>query len=494
MPIYSLQVEKHAIGGLIKHPQVFSEISPFVNEKDFYNDVHLIIFCVIRDSIEKKERIDKVLVAQKVKNLGVFFKDDIDIFEYIDSVAFTQITPEATVDAFKELITLRIRREYHDLGSKLQTHAKTSGNKSADEIITEGDSIFGNQASSYTLNEEPKNLFEDIEKFVEERANNPLEDTGYSTPYPTFNRLYGGLRKKNLYAIVSRPAEGKSTFLSDICFRTSLMTGFKTRALLLDTEMETEDIRWRIVSSISGVPMWYLETGNWVKNQSMEKSVRAALKLTSKYQFDHMKVGNKTADQVCSITRRWYYSKVGRGGDAIVAYDYVKVTGEKMSESWKEYQVIGEKIDKFKKLSEDIDSPIVVAMQLNRTGDNKNKKAGDFSDDSSAIATSDRLQWFASYVGIFRRKTLEEIAEDGVDFGTHKSIPLKTRFQGKDAAGHQDIIKRKFKDGTEKWTSNYINFNVNNFHLEEKGDVNSIINSQKISMKNDNDNEAEDLL
>ena len=52
---------------------------------------------------------------------------------------------------------------------------------------------------------------------------------------------------------------------------------------------------------------------------------------------------------------------------------------------------------------------------------------------------------FASFVGIFRRKTNDEIAMDGEDYGTHKLLPIKTRYQGKDAAGHIDLVRNNHR-------------------------------------------------
>lgn len=293
------------------------------------------------------------------------------------------------------------------------------------------------------------------------------------TPHPEFNRFYGGLRPKNLYAFVARPGAGKSSFLFDTAFKTSQISGFKTKVLYLDTEMEHEDIKWRAVASITGVPMWYLETGNWRKFPEMIKKVRPALALMKDYYLDHKKIGNKTIDQICAIARRWRYS-VGKDCPAIIVYDYVKLTGEKISESWKEYQAIGDKIDKLKKLSEELDVPLLTACQLNRSGESRNKMGKDVTDDSSAIAASDRLQWFASFVGIFRAKTLDEVAEDTTDFGTHKLIQLKTRFQGKDAQGFSSFVKRKTKEGV-KFMFNYLNFDLTNFNVREKGSLFDIV-------------------
>jgi hypothetical protein len=76
--------------------------------------------------------------------------------------------------------------------------------------------------------------------------------------------------------------------------------------------------------------------------------------------------------------------------------------------------------------------------------------------------------WFSSYVGIFRKKTLdetmEEVDSEGNRFGTHKLITLKSRFQGRDASGHDIFVKKP--DG--KLTYNFINYEINNFAVTEK--------------------------
>jgi len=190
---------------------------------------------------------------------------------------------------------------------------------------------------------------------------------------------------------------------------------------------------------------------------------------------------------------------VGRGNKCIIAYDYVKLTGEKVSQSWAEHQAIGEKIDKLKRIAEEINAPLITAMQMNRAGESHNRSSSNLVDDSSAIALSDRLQWFASFVAIFRRKTIDEIALDGERFGTHKLVPLKTRFQGKDAAGHQDLIRRTVLENingreveSEKLINNFLNFSVSNFKVTEQGSLEDIIRfeSQNFDIQSGNNSDT----
>ena len=79
---------------------------------------------------------------------------------------------------------------------------------------------------------------------LEETGNDPQDEFGFASPYAEFNRMYGGFRAGHVYAIASRPGEGKSTWLNDVCFKVAENSGIK--ALLLDTEMLTKEIKFRL--------------------------------------------------------------------------------------------------------------------------------------------------------------------------------------------------------------------------------------------------------
>jgi len=484
--IYSLQVERHVLSGLLKHQDLFADIDVFLTENDFYNDVHCTIYSIFKNIKHKGENVDKVLLAEKIKNLGISFKDEINIFDYIDNLSFSQITEEATMEACKELIKLRVRREISSTADKLKEYVTKNSDESLDSIITKIDQIYNKKVSSYSENDMPINIFEGVEDLIEEIGNSPKEDTGLITPYSEFNRMYGGLKNGNIYAIASRPGQGKSTWLNDICFKTSINPKNKTKTLILDTEMQTVDIQLRMVASLSGVPVWYLETGNWKKSPNLYKLFQEKKSeiLKIQNQVDHVQVSGKPIHEVISIIKRWYFAKVGRGNPCVVIYDYIKLTGES-DKNKQEYQLIGDKVNSLKELCSELNIPILTACQLNRSAENG-------VDDSSAISQSDRLQWFASFVGIFRRKTVEEIADDGEEFGSHKLIPLATRFQGKDSAGHHDLVR--IKEGKKiKYAPNYLSFNIQNFNVEEKGTLEDIISARALRPELDDSGDGEIL-
>ena len=474
MEIYSLQVEKHVLGGLIKHPNIFPDVELFLTEEHFYSPVHGTIYLVIRSSLLDGERIDKVLIANKIKNLGVTFKDEINIFDYVDNLGFTQITEQAALKAAMELHKIKMRRDLRGTLSEAIEKVEKNGNLCFDDIISDVDRCLNDEIEKYGFESEPENLFEGMEELVEEAGNNPTKEFGFKTSFPEFNRLYGGLRPGNIYAFVARPGQGKTTFLNHLAFHTSLANNPRPKVLVLDTEMSSTELKFRMISSLTGVPVWHLETGNWRKNADFLKKVRDAWGDVKKYEYYHYHVGNKSIDQVASLIRRWYFKYCERGNPCIIVYDYVKLTGESVGRNWAEYQAIGDKIDKLKKISEELNAVMLTSMQLNRSGESFGRNSANITDDSSAISLSDRLQWFASFVGIFRRKTIDEIALDGEQFGTHKLIPLKTRFQGEDAAGHQDLLQRNI-DGRLSYMNNFVNYSIENFAVNERGSLRDVI-------------------
>jgi replicative DNA helicase len=477
MPLHSLQIEKHVIGGLIQNQDVIPEIESFVKEKDFVAQPHSTIYSCITSSYLNNEKIDKVILAQKIKNLGISFKDNINIFDYIESISFAPITRDATLKACKELVKFRALRDIDDSCDRIKSHINKSINQDLNFTISEVDAIYGEKIISFDDDGKPAELFNDILDLVEERGNNPQDETGLTTPYPEFNKFYGGLRGGNIYAVASRAGQGKTTILNDWANESGRINNVPV--LILDTEMTTQEIKFRTAAANTNVPLWYLETGNWRKNPDYVEKVRKHLKnLKKDYKTYHFYVGNKNVDEVCSIVRRWYLNVVGRGNKCIVVYDYLKLTGEKLAQNWAEHQALGEKVDKLKRICVEFNFPLLTAIQLNRSGENTNRKAQDVVDDGSAIALSDRLMWFTTYLGIFRRRTEDEMVLDTPESGTHKLIEIKARYQGRNAAGHSNLIRRQFPDGTVKYVPNFINFNISNFRVEERGSLQDTIERQ----------------
>ena len=490
--LYSVDLERHLLGGLINNPDSIAQIVGFLKETDFKTPEHSVIYSSIRQIIEDKKVLNLPLLINKVQNLGIKFKGDLAIGDYIDAVAFKKMNENGIIETAKVILKLRVLREIKSSSIDIGIHLEKNKDDDLSKIVCDVDAIYGDTLSSFAFDDGPENLYEGMYDAILETGNNPEESVGLKTPFPHFNRLNGELRGGNIYAIASRPSQGKTTYLNRMGYGVCELNDVPV--LFLDTEMSTPEIRFRNAAAMTGVPLWYLETGQWNKNSEMRNKVKSTFEKRETLPIFHEHVGSKTIDEVVSVIRRWHMKHVGRGKKCLICYDYLKLTGETLSNHWAEHQAIGEKTDKLKRIAEEIDCPIFTAVQINRSGENSGRKGVKMTDDSSVIAQSDRLMWFCTFLAIFRLKTNEEKEQDkgkneAGKFGTHKMIRLKGRYQGKDASGHTDGIERTMDDGTTEWQNNFINYQVENFQVTERGTLEDIIKEslyEDIPLDNDN--------
>jgi len=492
--INSIELEKQLIASIIQYPEVFSDFGHFIQEHDFTSDVLKTIFCVVRKFLSENRTIDKVIVGQDIQNSGISFEDNINVFDFLDALSLIQINKNSIVEIAKELKKYSIARVLDDNARRTQREIRQNLDKPVKELINIVDKTNNEVIDLYYIEDRPIEIFGRISDFILKKGENPVEEFGYKTPYACYNRYFGGIRKNNIYCFASRSGQGKTTFLTDLSRKLQIINEKDNiKILYLDTEMPTEDTMIRIAAAASGVPFWYIDTGNYVKNEELYKKVMKMLKDMKKGRgsFHHKYVANKSVDEIISIVKRWYYNECGRGNEAIIVYDYLKLTGEKVSNDNKEYQVIGEKVNLLKECVTSIQAPLLTAIQINRSGVTTNRK--EVTDDESVISISDRVSWFASYLGIFRRKTMEEIAEEGIECGTHKLITLKGRYQGRESQGHQDYIRVE-QEGKVSYRPNSIFFNVDNFDVEERGDLRQLIELRTNTLNIDVATGSEELI
>ena len=126
--------------------------------------------------------------------------------------------------------------------------------------------------------------------------------------------------------------------------------------------------------------------------------------------------------------RRWILKEVGLNDDGtakpcVIFYDYLKLMDSQgMSQDLKEYQVLGFMMTSLHNFAVRYQVPIVAFIQLNRDGITK--------ESTDTASGSDRIIWLCSNFTIFKRKSDEEIAEDGPNNGNRKLVPLVSRHGG----------------------------------------------------------------
>lgn len=482
--ISDLSLEQNLLSALLNKPEEYINIQGFFSEKDLDPESegqHEAIFTVIRQASEKKEEINGAIAAQRLVSLGISLDGDLTIGQYVVNLARRKTKDGDALRYAKELKKLSVRRELWDTGKELQKKMETiSPSANYTDILQEADSLYNKKVNFFELDGDvPVNIYDDMERIIENAGQNQEEPL--FGPYPTVNKIYGSLMKSgNIMCLTSRSGVGKTSLAMDYtCF---VGDKYDVPVLHFDNgEMSIEELTFRRASAISGVPHYLIESGKWRNNKDTLEKVRAALQKikSGKSKFYYYCVAGMSADEMVALATKFYYSKVGRGNRMILSFDYIKTTNQ-LGGNMTEWQVVGEIVDKFKKfVQKDVlfeGRPMVsifTSVQSNRMGVTTNKKADQIIDDESTVSLSDRIIQFCSHMFILRKKTMDEIAEEGINFGTHKLICIKARHLGEDIYGHLEPVK----DG-DKLRQNFINLEFKNFAIEERGDLRDIVKSK----------------
>jgi replicative DNA helicase len=502
--IYSYELETQLLAGLIKYQDRYAEIASFIDERDFWSEsskINRTIFTVVRQAIDNGEIIDEIVLSQRVKNLGVSFDDNINPSDYIESLSLKKISPDSIISVAKELKKFTIRREIAICGTEITKKMKAiSPSSEYSAIIETADKLYNNQINLYESGtDQPQNIFDEMEDLIEERGNNPVDEFGFAGPHPKLQSIYGSLlRPGNITVIVARSGVGKTQFCMD--FATKVSEKYSVPVLHFDNgEMSKEELIFRVCSAMTQVPMHLLESGNWRKaGPEIVERVRTTLQsLHQRFKkLYYYNVGGMNVDSQINVLKRFYYSKIGRGNPLIFSFDYIKTTSESNANK-SEWQVVGEMVDKYKRcIQKDIKGDqgpciaMITSVQSNRAGIVTNKNSANVTDDESIVSLSDRITQFSSHMFILRNKTFDELQTEA-GYGTHKLINVKARHLGKDIAGA--ICPVKMADGSFK--KNFVNLEIANFCVTEKGDLRDIVDSlgTNVTIKNDADDDVPEL-
>jgi len=482
--IHSLDYEQHLLAGLMKYPNLYVEVAPFISEQDFYDENSLVnktIFCVLKQALESGEILDEVILAQRVSSLGISFEDNLNIGDYIKALSMRKISENSVIKTAKELKKVSVRRGIYDASVNVAKKMRSlPDSTSYDEIINSADTIYNEQINTYQEgSDSPENIFEEMEQMIEERGNNPIEDFGPEGPHSRINDLYGSLlRPGNITVIVARSGVGKTNFCMDFSIKVS---GSQENLPVLhfdNGEMSKEELTMRQCAALSGVPLHLLETGKWRQaGDEVINKVRAVWPKVKSLKFYYYNVAGLSVDAMLNIIKRFYYAKVGRGNKMIFSFDYIKTTSEKFSNK-NEWQVVGEMVDKFKALVQkeicfegDPMISMITSVQSNRYGITTNRNSDSIVDDESIVSLSDRITQFSSHLFSLRKKTLDELDSEPAGFGTHKLICFKHRHLGPDV--YRALQPVELADGSTK--QNYINLEIENFGITEKGDLRDMV-------------------
>jgi len=420
--------ERAVLSGLYQYGlECYLEVEEILQSESFVDSSNQVIYSCISTALKNKKTLDLPSILSAAKDLGLseLFNQKQEI-EYIRSLSNFPIKEENVLNFAIKLKKLEFGREIQKTSKSIYTNVSgITGEESFDEILSLAESPVFDLCAGHNRGviNRPELLGKDISEYVGHLESNPVDVLGISSGFSRYDiAIGGGFRRKCVDLVAARPKVGKSVFADNVAIHASSKG---VPVLVLDTEMSKEDHWNRILANLSGIEINSIATGKFSEDSGKSERVKSAANKLSELEYDYISVAGKPFEQILSLMKRWILQRVGfdengRVNDCLIVYDYLKLmSSSSITSNVQEYQALGFQITALHNFCVEYDCPCLAFVQLNRDGITK--------ESTDVVSGSDRLIWLCTSFSIFKNKADEEVAEDGVENGNRKLVPVVSR-------------------------------------------------------------------
>lgn len=425
--------ERAVLSGICKYgEETYLDIADIVQETSFTIDSNSTIFKCLKEICEKQHHasIDIASIYSVAQELGLSdLLSDKDEVQHLRSILDFPVNKDNIRKFAAKIRKLQIARLlYTQLEEAKNKLSEVTGSESVSSIIgIAEDAVFDFTSLVNDNDNAPLCIGNDIDEYIKNLSLNQVDQVGIPTGFPVYDQsIGGGLRRGTVNIIAARPKTGK-TLLADN-MGVYISSNLQVPVLNMDTEMNKEDHINRILAMMTETEINQIETGKFSNSQDKKNKIQKAAEKLKNTRLYYKSIAGRPFEEQLSIMRRWIVKDVGLNDDGsakpcVIFYDYLKLMDSQgMSQDMKEYQVLGFMMTALHNFATKYKVPIVAFIQLNRDGISK--------ESTDTASGSDRIIWLCSNFTIFKRKSDEEIAEDGPTEGNRKLVPLISRHGG----------------------------------------------------------------
>lgn len=408
--------------------QAYLDVADLISEDTFTIDSNSILFRCIKNIVQKPDQkidISSILASAHELQLDHIVSKKEEI-QHLKAIIDFATNYDNLLSFASKIKKLEIARKLHKSLEEAQNKIlDVNGSESIGNIISLAEEpILNFSASLEDTDNRVLPISQGIDDYIQNLIDNPIDQVGISTGFPAYDfAIGGGLRQSTINVIAARPKTGKTLLSDNMGFH--IAHKLKIPVLNMDTEMTKNDHIHRLLAMMTEIEISKIETGKFSESPMQNESIKQAIIDIKNMPLYHKSIAGKSFDEQLSIMRRWIIKTVGLNSDGsakpcVIFYDYLKLMDSVgISQDMKEYQVLGFMMTSLHNFACQYKIPIVAFVQLNRDGITK--------ESTDTASGSDRIIWLCSNFTIFKRKSDEEMAEDGPTNGNRKLVPLISR-------------------------------------------------------------------
>ena len=376
----SVEAEQSILGGLMIDQEAWEKISDFIVESDFCRKDHQKIFSAISKLNQNGHPCDVVTVSEDLNKEGTL--EDAGGLEYL--ALLTNETPgAANIVAYSKILRERSTlRALISAGNAISGGAYSSDGRGSDELLDEAQRLVFEISERGSRSESGfksvKKILPDTMKRINVLHKSEGDITGIPTGYRKLDKFTAGLQNQDLIIIAGRPSMGKTSLAVNLAENAAI--GSKIPTAIFSMEMSSEQLMFRMISSLGRVDSSHLRTGNFHDEDWLR--INTAVQLMSDAPLYIDDTPAMTPIEVRARARRLKREH----GLGLIILDYLQlmhVSGSKENRATE----ISEISRSLKALAKELKIPIIALSQLNRAVDSRTDKRPILSDlrESGAI-------------------------------------------------------------------------------------------------------------
>lgn len=380
VPPNSVEAEQSLIGGLMLNKAAWDKVADVVTANDFYRNDHQLIFSAIADLVEHGNPCDVITVSEFLDNRSELSKAG--GLEYLAALA-NETPGAANARAYANIVRERsMLRELINAGNEIAGNAFSTDGRPASELVDEAErrvfEIAEKGARGQSGFRSLKQILPETVDRIDLLHQSDGDITGISTGFNEFDKLTAGLQGGDLVIVAGRPSMGKTTLAVNIAENAAI--GSKVPTAIYSMEMPAQQLAFRMISSLGRVDMKHLRTGQFPDEDWSR--INTAVQLMSDAPIFIDDTAGLSPTEIRARARRLQREH----GLGLIVVDYLQLMAVPGNTENRATE-ISEISRSLKALARELNLPVIVLSQLNRSVEQRTDKRPVMSDlrESGAI-------------------------------------------------------------------------------------------------------------
>ena len=381
LPPHSIEAEQSVLGGLMLDNEAWMLVGDKISEGDFYRQDHRLIFRAISQLASNQKPLDVITLSEWLKENRQL--DDAGGLAYLATMA--KDTPSAAnIGAYADIVREKsILRQLISVGTEIADSGYNTEGRDSKQLLDEAEKKEFQIAEQWARNSQAfrplKTLMKISLERIEELSKLNSAITGVSTGYTDLDEMTSGLQKGDLIIVAGRPSMGKTTFSMNIAEYAAAHK--KLPVAVFSMEMPAEQLTLRLLSSMGRVDQHKVRTGQLTDDDWPR--IATAVKIFADVPMFIDDSPGLSPNEVRTRARRLVREQ---GPLGLVVLDYLQLMqGNGKSEN--RTNEVSEISRSLKGLAKELNAPVIVLSQLNRSLEQRPNKRPVMSDlrESGAI-------------------------------------------------------------------------------------------------------------